>query len=156
NGFKFQTEEVSRNKSVGTITREMEKEMGRTPLVPEVFKKTHVKKKENESDSDVWMEDRAKRTFNEFNQYINENLDNSVQITPELSRQIWTEKMVGRTYKGRVYGQGSRNDVRRLQSGLQGIESSRQAEALDGVQIAAMSAQIAQFTSTLEGLSGEE
>ncbi|WMV32621.1 hypothetical protein MTR67_026006 [Solanum verrucosum] len=40
-------------KSVRTIIREMEKEMGRTPLVPKVFKKTHVKKKENESNSDV-------------------------------------------------------------------------------------------------------
>ncbi|WMV49681.1 hypothetical protein MTR67_043066 [Solanum verrucosum] len=33
-------------KTVGTITREMEKEMGRTPLEPEVFKRTSVKKKE--------------------------------------------------------------------------------------------------------------
>ncbi|WMV58392.1 hypothetical protein MTR67_051777, partial [Solanum verrucosum] len=43
----------------------------------------------------------------------------------------------------------SRNDVRRLQSDLEGIGSSRQAEALDGVQIAALSAQIAQLTSSL-------
>ncbi|WMV25347.1 hypothetical protein MTR67_018732 [Solanum verrucosum] len=40
-------------KTIGTITREMEKEMGRTPIEPEVFKMTHVKKKENESDPDV-------------------------------------------------------------------------------------------------------
>ncbi|WMV20156.1 hypothetical protein MTR67_013541 [Solanum verrucosum] len=84
-------------KTVGTITREMEKEMGRTPLEPEVFKRTHGKKKENYSDPDVWVEERAERTF----------------------------------------------------SGLQGIGSSRQAELLDGVQIAAMSAQIAQLTSAL-------
>uniref|UniRef100_M1DTH9 Uncharacterized protein n=1 Tax=Solanum tuberosum TaxID=4113 RepID=M1DTH9_SOLTU len=70
-------------------------------------------------------------------------------MTPELSTQIWTEKEVGGHTKGRVYGRGSRNDVRRHQSGLQGIGSSRQAEALDGVQIAAMSAQIAQLTSAL-------
>ncbi|WMV57860.1 hypothetical protein MTR67_051245, partial [Solanum verrucosum] len=44
---------------------------------------------------------------------------------------------------------GSRNDVRRLQSGLEGIGSSRQAEALDVVQIAAMSNQIAKLTATL-------
>ncbi|WMV29971.1 hypothetical protein MTR67_023356 [Solanum verrucosum] len=35
-------------KTVGTITREMEKELRRTPIEQEVFKKTHVKKKENE------------------------------------------------------------------------------------------------------------
>ncbi|WMV46548.1 hypothetical protein MTR67_039933 [Solanum verrucosum] len=70
-------------------------------------------------------------------------------MTPELSTHIWTEKVVGRTHKGRVYGLGSQNDVRRLQSGLEGIGSPRQAKALDGIQIAAMSAQIAQLTSAL-------
>ncbi|WMV25346.1 hypothetical protein MTR67_018731, partial [Solanum verrucosum] len=44
---------------------------------------------------------------------------------------------------------GSRNNVRRLQLGLQGIGSSCQAETLDGVQIATMLAQIAQLTSAL-------
>ncbi|WMV38336.1 hypothetical protein MTR67_031721 [Solanum verrucosum] len=112
-------------KTVGTIAREMEKKLGRTPIEPEVFKKTHVMKKENESDSDVWVEERAERTF------------------------IWKEKVVGGTHKGRCYGLGSRNDVRRIQSGLEGIGSSRQAEALDGVQIAAMSDQIAKLTAAL-------
>ncbi|WMV33905.1 hypothetical protein MTR67_027290 [Solanum verrucosum] len=84
-------------KTIGTITREMEKELGRTSIEPEVFKNTHVRKKENESDPDVWVEERAERTF----------------------------------------------------SGLEGIGSSRQAEALDGVQIAAMSAQIAKLTAAL-------
>ncbi|KAK4706575.1 hypothetical protein R3W88_033864 [Solanum pinnatisectum] len=41
----------------------VEKELGRTPIEPEVFKKTHIKKKENESDPDVWVEERAERTF---------------------------------------------------------------------------------------------
>uniref|UniRef100_M1DT38 Uncharacterized protein n=1 Tax=Solanum tuberosum TaxID=4113 RepID=M1DT38_SOLTU len=64
-------------------------------------------------------------------------------------RQIWKEKVIGGTHKGRCYGLGSRNDVRRLQSGLEGIGSSRQAEALDGVQIAAMSDQIAKLIAAL-------
>ncbi|KAG5576624.1 hypothetical protein H5410_056758 [Solanum commersonii] len=62
--------------------------------------------------------------------YVAENLDSLVQMTLELSTQIWTEKVVGGTHKGRVYGLGSRNDVRRLQSSLQGIGSSRQARHL--------------------------
>ncbi|WMV41823.1 hypothetical protein MTR67_035208 [Solanum verrucosum] len=74
-----------------------EKELGRTPIELEVFKKTHVRKKENESDPDVWVEERAERTF----------------------------------------------------SGLEGIGSSRQPEALDGVQIAAMSDQITKLTTAL-------
>ncbi|WMV14223.1 hypothetical protein MTR67_007608 [Solanum verrucosum] len=114
-------------KTVGTIAREMEKELGRTPIEPEVFKKTHVRKKENESDPDVWVEERAEGTFNDFHKYVAENLDSSVQLTPELSNQIWKEKV----------------------SGLEGIGSSRQAKALDGVQIVAMSDQIAKLTAAL-------
>ncbi|WMV49727.1 hypothetical protein MTR67_043112 [Solanum verrucosum] len=114
-------------KTVGTIAREMEKELGRTPIEPEVFKKTHVRKKEDESNPDVWVEERVERTFNDFHKYVAENLDSSVQLTPELSTQIWKEKV----------------------SGLEGIGSSHQAEALDGVQIAAMSDQIAKLTTTL-------
>ncbi|WMV19338.1 hypothetical protein MTR67_012723 [Solanum verrucosum] len=89
------------------------------------------------------------REMNDFNKYVAENLDSSVQLTPELSTQIWKEKVIGGTHKGRCYGLGSRNDVRRLQSGLEGIGSSRQAEALDGVQIAAMSDQITKLTAAL-------
>ncbi|WMV33515.1 hypothetical protein MTR67_026900 [Solanum verrucosum] len=135
----------------GSCTPE-EKELGRTPIEPEVFKKTHVRKKENKSDPDVWVEERAERTFNDFHKYVAENLDSSVQLTPELSTQIWKEKVVGGTHKGRCYGLGSRNDVRHLQSGLEGIGSSRQAEALDGVQIAAMSDQITKLTVALAEL----
>ncbi|KAG5584820.1 hypothetical protein H5410_045254 [Solanum commersonii] len=91
----------------------------RTPIEPEVFKKTHVRKKESESDPDVWVEERAERTF------VAENLDSSIQLTPELSTQIWKEKLIGGTHKG-----------------LEGIRLSCQVEALNGVQIAAMSAQI--------------
>ncbi|WMV37836.1 hypothetical protein MTR67_031221 [Solanum verrucosum] len=135
--------------SLHTGGAKTEKELGRTPIEPEIFKKTHVRKKENESDPNVWVEERAERTFNDFHKYVAENLDSSVQLTPELSTQIWKEKVVGGTHKGRRYGLGSRNDVRRLQSGVEGIGSSRQAEALDGVQIAAMSDQITKLTAAL-------
>uniref|UniRef100_M1AVI3 Uncharacterized protein n=1 Tax=Solanum tuberosum TaxID=4113 RepID=M1AVI3_SOLTU len=57
--------------------------------------------------------------------------------------------MVGGHTRGRCYGLGSRNDVRCLQSGLEGIGSSRQAEALNGVQIATMSDQITKLTAAL-------
>ncbi|WMV54118.1 hypothetical protein MTR67_047503 [Solanum verrucosum] len=64
--------------------------------------------------------------------------------------KFYLERKSGRgTHKGRVYGLGSRNNVRRLRSSLEDIGSSRQAEALDGVQIAVMLAQIAQLTSAL-------
>ncbi|KAG5576926.1 hypothetical protein H5410_057060 [Solanum commersonii] len=58
----------------------------------------NCKRDENKSNPDVWVDERAERTFNDFHQYVSKNLD---------------------------------------------------TEALDGVQIAAMSAQIAQLTSAL-------
>ncbi|KAG5590822.1 hypothetical protein H5410_041336 [Solanum commersonii] len=74
---------------------------------------------------------------NDFHQYVAENLDSSVQLTPELSTQIWKEKVVG----------GHTRVESMLH--LEGIGSSRQAEAFDGVQIAAMSSQITKLTTTL-------
>ncbi|WMV20963.1 hypothetical protein MTR67_014348 [Solanum verrucosum] len=50
-------------KDVVRALKDCEKELGRTLIKPEVFKKTHVRKKENESDPDVWMEKRAEQTF---------------------------------------------------------------------------------------------
>ncbi|WMV50904.1 hypothetical protein MTR67_044289 [Solanum verrucosum] len=92
------------------------------------------------------------REMNDFHKYVAKNLDSSVQLIPELSTQIWKEKVVGGTHKGRCYGLGSRNNVRCLQSGLEGIGSSRQAEALNDVQIAAMSDQITKLTAALAEL----
>ncbi|WMV45153.1 hypothetical protein MTR67_038538 [Solanum verrucosum] len=112
------------------------------------------------------LEQLHERWKNDIHQYVVENVDSSIQLTPELSVTPQNffelrlepsfvvisqekEKVVGGTHKGRCYGLGSRNDVRRLQSGLESIGSSRQAEALDGVQIAAMSDQIAKLIATL-------
>ncbi|WMV32645.1 hypothetical protein MTR67_026030 [Solanum verrucosum] len=97
--FKTISDQAKRIEAVLKVARctPEEKELGRTLIEPEVFKKTHVKKKEYESDPDVWVEERAEQTF----------------------------------------------------SGLEGIGSSRQIEALDGVQIAAMSAQITKLTAAL-------
>ena len=55
------------------------------------------------------------------------------------------ENVVRGSYKSRVYGLGSQNNVRRLQLYLDGIGSSSQVEGLDDVQIAAMLDQIAKL-----------
>ncbi|WMV60315.1 hypothetical protein MTR67_053700 [Solanum verrucosum] len=101
-------------KTVGTIEREMKKELGRTPIEPEVFEKTHVRKKENESDSDVWVEERAERIFNDFHKYVAENLNSSVQLTPELSTQIWKEKVVGGTHKAELTAALAKSERKRV------------------------------------------
>ncbi|XP_047256357.1 uncharacterized protein LOC124889237 [Capsicum annuum] len=52
------------------------------------------------------------------------------------SKKWWEEK------KGKSYGFGSQNELRRLRAGWVGIGSSRQVEAIDGVQLVALSQQI--------------
>ncbi|XP_047264905.1 uncharacterized protein LOC107865609 [Capsicum annuum] len=66
--------------------------------------------------------------------------------TQEEAIQIRTEKVAGGRQKGRTYGLGSLNELQCLEAGWAGIGSSRQAEAINGVQLAAMSQQIAQLT----------
>ncbi|KAG5575386.1 hypothetical protein H5410_055520 [Solanum commersonii] len=83
-----------------------EKTTGRTPLHNhEILKRTHVKKKLNESDG---------------------------RSDPAHAQRIhskWKEKVVGVHIREELYGIGSLNDVRLLQSSLEGIESPHQAEA---------------------------
>ncbi|KAM3320884.1 hypothetical protein P3S67_008086 [Capsicum chacoense] len=60
---------------------------------------------------------------------------NQIKFRPKKWRE---EKKKG----GKTYAFGSRNELRRLHAGWAGIGSSRQAETIDGVQLAAMSQQI--------------
>ncbi|XP_016547476.1 uncharacterized protein LOC107847621 isoform X3 [Capsicum annuum] len=59
-------------KSVRVIVREMEEDLGREPTRLEVFKRTHLLKKMNESNPNVWVEPRAENVNNEFIRYLSE------------------------------------------------------------------------------------
>ncbi|WMV29013.1 hypothetical protein MTR67_022398 [Solanum verrucosum] len=61
------------------------------------------------------------------------------------------KKATGSLKGGSLYTRGAKNvgTITREMLGLQGIRSSRQVKALDGVQIVVMSTQIAQLTSAL-------
>ncbi|KAG5590979.1 hypothetical protein H5410_041493 [Solanum commersonii] len=99
------------------------------PLNRRFSRRLHARKKENESDPNVWVEERAERTFNDFHQYVAQNLDSSVQLILNFPPRF-----------------GKKN--------IEGIGSSCQAEAVDGVQIAAMSAQITKLTAALAESEG--
>ncbi|KAG5584859.1 hypothetical protein H5410_045293 [Solanum commersonii] len=75
--------------------------------------------------------------WGEYNHSMNDNLDNSVQMMPQMSTQIWIEKVIGGH---------TRNDLQPLQSSIEGIRSSHIVKALDIVQIVAMLDQIAKLT----------
>ncbi|KAH0642516.1 hypothetical protein KY290_034098 [Solanum tuberosum] len=49
--------------SQGSMRRKLEKELGRLVTQAEAFKATHIRKKKNLEDPDVWVEPRAKLTY---------------------------------------------------------------------------------------------
>lgn len=79
-------------KSVGIVTRELEKELGWLSLHDEVFRRYYMKKKKNDSDPDQWVEKRVEQAYRDYEQYIQE-LGDSVELIPELSNQVWMEKV---------------------------------------------------------------
>lgn len=51
-----------------------------------------MKKKKNDSDPDQWVEKRVEQAYRDYEQYIQE-LGDSVELIPELSNQVWMEKV---------------------------------------------------------------
>ncbi|KAM3340841.1 putative protein isoform X3 [Capsicum galapagoense] len=76
-----------------------EKDLGREPTQLEVFRRTHLKKKTNESDPDVWVESRTENTNNEYICYLFEF--GSAEPTLEESIKIWSEKVAGGKKRGK-------------------------------------------------------
>ncbi|XP_047261406.1 uncharacterized protein LOC124894960 isoform X1 [Capsicum annuum] len=85
-------------KSVSVIVQEMKKELGRESTQLEISRRTHLVKKTNESDPDVWVEPRAENANNEYIRYLSEF--GSTQPTQEESNQIWIEKVAGGKKEG--------------------------------------------------------
>ncbi|KAF3670304.1 hypothetical protein FXO38_07161 [Capsicum annuum] len=91
---------------------------------------------------------------NEYIRYSSEF--GPTEPTQEEPIKIQIEKMVGGRRKGRTYGLGSRNKLRRLEAGWTSIGSSRQAEAINGVQLAAMSQQIQLTRAVAQSIAQNE
>ena len=81
-------------------------------------------------------------------QYSQTQPEHPSRPPPELEIDFWC-RAVGGVQKGRAYGLGPRNNLSRLRSGLRGEGSSRQAEGVDDVQVAAMAQQIAELNRKL-------
>ncbi|KAG5626877.1 hypothetical protein H5410_012095 [Solanum commersonii] len=56
---------MARDSFKGGLLHNRRVKMEHRIALDEVFKKTHVKKKENKSNPNVWVEERAERTFND-------------------------------------------------------------------------------------------
>ncbi|XP_060201908.1 uncharacterized protein LOC132630341 [Lycium barbarum] len=122
------------------------------PTQDQLFLKTHIKKKKQESDPTLWVEDRARNSYTQYmdhvDQYSQTQPEHPSRPLPELEIDFWC-RAVGGVQKGRAYGLGPRNNLSHLRSGLRGEGSSRQAKGVDGVQVAAMAQQIAELNRKL-------
>ncbi|XP_060189787.1 uncharacterized protein LOC132618798 [Lycium barbarum] len=146
-------------RSQGHVARTMKKATGQMPTQDQLFLKTHTKKKKHESDPTLWVEDRAHDSYRQYmdhvDQYSQTQPEHPSRPPPELEIDFWC-RTVGGVQKGRAYGLGPRNNLSRLRSGLRGEGSSRQAEGVDDVQVAAMAQQIAELNRKLAELRQEE
>ncbi|XP_049414325.1 uncharacterized protein LOC125877057 [Solanum stenotomum] len=61
---------TSGSQSQGSMRRKLEKELGRLVTQTEAFKVTHIRKKKNLEDLDVWVEPRAELTYNRYLQVL--------------------------------------------------------------------------------------
>nr|XP_010319572.1 uncharacterized protein LOC104646808 [Solanum lycopersicum] len=81
--------------SQGSVRRKLEKELGRPITQAEAFKATHIRKKKNPEDPDVWVEPRAEVTYNRYLQAL-ENLQQTLSeenrgmpLTQEQDERVW-------------------------------------------------------------------
>ncbi|XP_059294765.1 uncharacterized protein LOC132047798 [Lycium ferocissimum] len=127
------------------------RELKRGMPVPqdEGFKITHVKKKANTNDPDQWCEERAERTYNQYQHSKAEFLRTqppNTQLTEEREER-WLESVGGPTRFGTAYGMPHRA-FRQYRSPLEGLHSSN-TELFDRVRAMAMEQKIAELSSQL-------
>ncbi|XP_027772694.1 uncharacterized protein LOC107019733 [Solanum pennellii] len=70
--------------SQGSVRRKLEKGLGRPVTQAEAFKTTHIRKKKNPEDPNVWVEPRAEVTYNRYLQA----LEDLRQTQPEENRGL--------------------------------------------------------------------
>ncbi|KAM3398406.1 hypothetical protein P3S68_001921 [Capsicum galapagoense] len=86
----------------------MEKEKGRKIPFDEVFEETHVKKKKNPTDEDVWVEPRAKAAHDKYKQLLSEFRSSQPPesqddpIPQHVEEELW-EQTVGPTVRDHFY-----------------------------------------------------
>ncbi|XP_059291985.1 uncharacterized protein LOC132045422 [Lycium ferocissimum] len=105
------------------LMKRLELQRGQAVPQDEIFKITHTRKEKNADGTDRWVEPRAERTWNEFQQHFGEfraTQPSTTQMTDELIQQQWIEKVAPPTRHGTVYGMPNRA-FRRYPSALEAV-----------------------------------
>ncbi|XP_060182281.1 uncharacterized protein LOC132611941 [Lycium barbarum] len=129
------------------------RELKRGTPVPqdEAFKITHVKKKANTNDPDQWCEERAERTYNQYQHSKAEFLRTqppNTQLLEEQMEERWLESVCGPTRFGTAYGMPHRA-FRQYRSPLEGLHSCN-TKSFDRVSAMAIEQKIAELSRQLQ------
>ncbi|XP_070039668.1 uncharacterized protein [Nicotiana tomentosiformis] len=145
--------------SLGTIKRRL---YGRPMNYDELFKETHIVKKNKEGDGDRWVEDRAETAYGRCQSSIDEFIriqpaGESGKPTQPLdgdAERIWLEAF-GSPKWGKVYGLPMK-EFHRYRCGMQGIGTSSQSEEHNRESLSAMRETVSKLTSELEAAKERE
>ncbi|KAM3309082.1 hypothetical protein P3S67_010826 [Capsicum chacoense] len=91
------------------VKEKLEKEKGRELPTDEIFEETHLKKKKNPTDEDVWVEPRAKAVHDEFRHLVGEYRSSQPPksqgdpIPQHVWNELWT-KASGPVNRDHFYG----------------------------------------------------
>ncbi|KAH0689982.1 hypothetical protein KY289_017340 [Solanum tuberosum] len=145
--------------SQGSVRRKLEKELGRPVTQAEAFKATHIRKKKNSEDPDVWVEPRAELTYNRYLQAL-EDLRQSqpeenrgMPLSQEQAERVWLDLIGGPSRYGYAYGMPQQT-FHEYHSEFEGLSSSYDDESMN--KNLAMEQKIAELSSQVEDSRARE
>ncbi|XP_049389086.1 uncharacterized protein LOC125853435 [Solanum stenotomum] len=101
--------------SQGSVRKKLEKELGRPLTQAKAFKVTHIRKKKNPKDPDVWVEPRAEMTYNRYLQALEDlrqtqlEENRGILLTQKQAERVWLDLIGGPSRYGYAYGMLKQN-----------------------------------------------
>ncbi|KAH0646340.1 hypothetical protein KY284_034224 [Solanum tuberosum] len=145
--------------SQGSVRRKLEKELGRPVTQAEAFKATHIRKKKNPEDPDVWVEPRAELTYNRYLQALEDlrqtqpEENRGMPLSQEQAERVWLDLIGGPSRYGYAYGMPQQT-FREYHSEFEGLSSSYDDESMK--KYLAMEQKIAELSSQVEDSRARE
>ncbi|XP_015069259.1 uncharacterized protein LOC107013896 [Solanum pennellii] len=121
--------------SQGSVRRKLEKELGTPVTQAEAFKATHIRKKKNHEDPDVWVEPQAEVTYNRYLQALEDlqqtlpEENRGMPLTQEQDERVWLDLTCGPSRYGYAYGMPHKT-FRKFSSEFEGLNSSNHDESM--------------------------
>ncbi|XP_069142975.1 uncharacterized protein [Solanum lycopersicum] len=132
--------------SQGSVRRKLEKELGRPVTHTEAFKASHIRKKKNPEDPDVWVEPRAEVTYRIYDK-LSQKKNRSMPLTQEHAKRVWLDLIDGPSRYGYGYEMPQQTFLE-YSSEFEGLNSSYDDESMK--KNLAMEQKIVELSSQVE------